>query len=51
MDLEGRPVKTVEDWQQGFAVVRYEEGDGRFTYTNVAIHDGWALVDGKEYAG
>jgi metallophosphoesterase superfamily enzyme len=49
MDLEGRPVPTTEDWQQGFAVVRYEPGDGRFTYTNVAIHDGWAMVDGREY--
>lgn len=48
-DLDGRPVPTVEDWQQGFAVVRYEAGDGRFVYDNVAIHDGWAMYEGKEY--
>lgn len=53
VDLDGRPLTRVEDWQQGFAVVRYEEGDGRFTYDNVAIHsDGptrWALYEGREY--
>ena len=48
-DLDGRPVPTVEDWQQGFAVVRYEPGDGRFVYDNVAIHDGWAMYEGREY--
>lgn len=51
MDLDGRPVPTVEDWAQGFAVVKYETGEGRFTYTNVAIHDGWAMFEGKEYTG
>ena len=50
-DLDGRPVPVVEDWQQGFSVVRYEPGDGRFTYHNVAIHDGWAMWNGKEYSG
>lgn len=49
-DLDGRPVPIVEDWQQGFAVVRYEPGDGRFVYDNVAIHDGWAMCHGREYS-
>lgn len=49
MDLDGRPVPTVEDWAQGFALVHYERGDGRFTYHNIAIHDGWAMFAGKEY--
>lgn len=48
-DLDGRPLERYEDWQQGIAVVRYEDGDGRFTYQNVAIHDGWALWNGREY--
>jgi len=48
-DLDGRPVQRHEDWQQGLAVVRYEDGDGRFTYENVAIHEGWAMWQGKEY--
>jgi hypothetical protein len=47
--LDGRPVPTVEDWQQGLAIVRFEPGDGRFTYTNIAIHDGWAMHNGREY--
>ena len=49
VDLDGRPLPVVEDWQQGVAVVRFEPGDGRFTYENVGIHDGWAMWQGKEY--
>jgi predicted phosphodiesterase len=49
-DLDGRPLTRYEDWAQGVAVVEYEPGDGRFTYHNVAIHDGWAMWRGKEYA-
>jgi predicted phosphodiesterase len=48
-DLDGRPIPRTEDWQQGLAIVRYEPGDGRFTYENIAIHDGWAMWHGKEY--
>jgi len=48
-DLDGRPVRRHEDWQQGVAVVRYEPGDGRFAYHNVAIHEGWALWAGLEF--
>jgi hypothetical protein len=49
VDLDGRPLTRIEDWQQGIAVVEYEEGDGMFTYSNVAIHDGWARWNGKDY--
>lgn len=48
-DLDGRPVQRHEDWQQGLAVVRFEGDDGRFTYENIAIHEGWAMWQGKEY--
>ena len=48
-DLDGRPLTRTEDWQQGFAVVHYQDGDGMFTYENVAIHDGWCMYRGKEY--
>jgi len=48
-DLDGRPIQRHEDWQQGCAVVRYEPGDGRFDYHNIAIHEGWAMWQGKEY--
>jgi len=51
IDLDGRPVKTVEDWQQGLAVVRFEPGNGRFVYEQVAIHNGWAMHSGREYYG
>lgn len=50
IDLDGRPVRVQEDWQQGVGVVRFQPGDGRFAYEQVAIHDGWALHRGKEYA-
>lgn len=49
VDLDGRPLTRVEDWQQGLGIVRYEDGDGRFTYENVAIHDGWCMWQGKEW--
>jgi len=48
-DLDGRPVVRHEDWQQSIALVDYEPGDGRFTYTNIAIHDGWAMHNNREY--
>ena len=48
-DLDGRPLQRTEDWQTGLAVVRYEPGDGRFAYEQVAIHDGWAMFRGKDY--
>ena len=50
VDLDGRPLTRIEDWQQGIAVVDYQEGDGMFTYQNIAIHDGWAAWAGKEYS-
>lgn len=49
VDLDGRPIQRYEDWQQGLAVVRYEEGDGRFVYEQVAIHNGWAMHRGREF--
>ena len=49
MDLDGRPLPVVEDWQQGFGVVEFEPDDGRFAYENVAIHSGWCLFRGREY--
>ena len=47
-DLDGRPLTRVEDWQQGVGVVNYHD-DGRFTYENLPIVDGWCLWRGKEY--
>lgn len=38
IDVDGRPLTTVEDWQQGFAVVTFHE-DGPFWYEQIPIHD------------
>jgi len=48
-DLDGRPLYRTEDWQQGVAVVTYEEGEGRFVYEQVAIHNGWSHYRGRDY--
>lgn len=49
-DCMGRAVPTVEDWQQGISIVRYQEGDGRFSLESIPIFDGWAMrADGREY--
>ena len=49
IDLDGRPVVRSEDWQQGLAVVEYEPGDGRFTYEQINIRNGWARWRGRTY--
>lgn len=49
-DLDGRPLTRHENWQQGLAVVQYEEGDGKFNVEMVTIRDGWSLYRGKEYS-
>lgn len=50
IDLDGRPLTIVEDWQQGFGVVTYREGDGDFWYEQIPIHSGRAMFRGKLYA-
>ena len=49
IDLDGRPLNVVEDWQQGVGVVMFEPGDGNFFYEQIAIHDGQAWFRGKLY--
>ena len=48
-DLDGRPLKRYENWQQGLAVVQYEEGDGKFNMEMVTIREGWSFYRDKEY--
>lgn len=48
-DLMGRAVPTVEDWQQGVSIVRFQEGNGKFSLTSIPIFDGWAAWGDKEY--
>ncbi len=49
IDLDGRPLPIVEDWQQGLAVVTYQPGDGEFWYEQIPIHSGRAWWRGKLY--
>ena len=50
-DLDGRPMANsiAENWQQGLAVVEYDEGDGWFNYEQIAIHEGRARWRKKTY--
>ena len=48
-DPHGRPVNAVEDWQQGMAVVSYEEGDGNFDVELIPISRGEAIFRGDYY--
>lgn len=50
-DLDGRPLPQTEDWQQGMAVVDYEEGEGDFHLEIVPIMNGIARWHGKNYGG
>lgn len=47
LDLDGRPMTVVEDWQQGLAVINFEQGDGQFWYEQIPIHNGSAMFRGK----
>lgn len=48
IDLDGRPMSVVEDWQQGIAVVTYDDTDNhQFWYEQVPIHNGRAMYRGQ----
>ena len=47
MDLDGRPITCVEDWQQGLGIIHYQEGDGSFHPEMLPIHDGTMFYKGK----
>ena len=49
IDLDGRPMTIVEDWQQGIGVVTFKPGDGPFWYEQVPFHNGSAMYRGKLY--
>lgn len=49
-DLDGRPVKLNENWQQGVGVVKYEtSGEHKFSFDIIPILNGWAFYQGVEY--
>lgn len=47
IDLDGRPLTIVEDWQQGFSVVTFQPGDGEFWYEQIPIHSGRCFWRGR----
>lgn len=50
IDLDGRPITSTEDWQQGLAVVTFEtSGAHQFFYEQVPIHQGIGFYRGKVY--
>lgn len=50
IDLDGRPLTVVEDWQQGLGVVCYEDkGEHKFSYEAMHIYNGWGVFRGTEY--
>lgn len=49
IDLDGRPMTIVEDWQQGIGVVTFQPGEGNFFYEQVPFHNGSAFYRGKFY--
>lgn len=48
-DSFGRPLKRYENWQQGIAVVQYDEGDSPFSIELVPIFSGTATWRGEHY--
>lgn len=50
VDLDGRPLVRYENWQQGIAVVTYENNrDHKFSYEVMPIYNGWGMYQGKEF--
>lgn len=50
IDVFGRSVPTVENWQHGVGVVHYESGDGFFHLDLIPIQDGRAVLWAQEVA-
>lgn len=48
IDAFGKPVKSWEDWNQGCAIVRYQEG-GRFHIEDIPIYEGLAHHRGQDF--
>lgn len=50
IDLDGRPITIAEDWQQGLALITYEDhSDHRFFYEQIPIHNNVGFFRGKTY--
>lgn len=54
IDANGDPVRSWEDWQNGVAIVRYEEDDGRFHLEEIPMYENadgsmWAMHHCQEF--
>ena len=49
VDLDGLPLPSTEDWQQGVAVFTYEDGNGRFFPEQIPFLDGVAMYHGRVF--
>ena len=46
VDFSGKPISSAENWQQGLAVVTYNDGDAPFALEQVYIDNGSAIFRG-----
>jgi predicted phosphodiesterase len=49
VDLNGRPLVNYEDWQQGVAVLHYNDRDPKYVLDMIHIQAGWAVYAGQEF--
>lgn len=49
IDAFGRAVKSWENWQNGVAIIRYQEGDGKYALESIPIIEGEAVHRGQEF--
>lgn len=49
-DVRGNPTKRSYDWQQGMAVVNYQDGDNPFSIEPIYIHEGSMIFRGRTYS-
>ena len=47
VDAFGKPISSAENWQQGMAVVAYDDGDAPFAVEQVYIDNGFAFFRGN----
>lgn len=47
VDPFGRPLTSYENWQNGCAIVHYQDGDKPFSVTPVFINEGQAVLNGE----
>lgn len=49
IDAFGEHVTSFEDWQQGVTIVRFQDGNGKFSFEEIPIFEGWARHRDTEF--